>query len=278
MIKQALINIEYPLRQSDTSKNVCASTWQVNVIAGQLDGWRDVADSDAGLAWDDATYAVRSIVANVAEENEMVYAFGCGMADKLANLICEWPAERCWVSPPRPGIPKDTPEHDVIALKSSLQPLPEFLPGNVFKQVEAVSFSAEKWWPGSTALLLPAFSAGYRERLENALRAGDYSLAQRLVFVSPGVSKASPGIFINDFGSNPELLNSVTLYVMAGAHAKCVVSANYYSKQIGIKKFLDCALNVFISNGYDCYRSNGIETFREWTTSGVLPKGLKVMD
>ena len=279
-MKQALITIEYPLRLSWTDNaRVDTSAWNIGVIAGMLDGWRDVAADAASTAWRDAARALRSIAAIVAGEDETIYAVGLGAADDLTDIIAQWSKENSWVSPPRPGIPANTPEHDVLALKNSVYPPPDFVPGDVYRRVRASSFPDEEWWPcrwslSGMAMSLPAAPCGYRERLDNALRRGDYDVAMALLLFSP---RGGTGADVGTFKKSPEMLDSATLYMTAGAPAKCAVGVQFYSRRLDLAQFLASATDVLASAGYECYRSKGAETFRQWATAGKLPNDLELL-
>lgn len=280
-MRQSLISIEHPLRLSGAIETqVDARAWRVHIIAGQLDDWRDVAAKTAEIAWRDAARAIRAMTANVVGEDETIYAFARAGAEVLADLIPMWSVEDSWVSPPRPGIPENTPAHVVTALRSSPYPPPEFVPGDVYRRIPACAFPDEEWWPGpwsfsGTALSFPTSSDGeYRERLEDALQRGDYDLARKLVLFSP---QGGENVDISTFEKNPEMLNSVTLYVAAGAPARCAVGVHFYSRRVSLTAFLTSAIDVLVSAGYECRRSEGVETFKQWVTAGRLPSDLMML-
>lgn len=275
-MRQALIDWQCPLKLLTADESaVDRDTWRVHVVIGQLDGWRNLATDTAHVVWRDAARAVRRIIASVSQESDTIYAVGLCEADRLADHIRNWPLGSYWVSPPHPAIPVGTPEHDVVALNESGKPLPEWVPGDVYKRISGRLFVDEEWWPCTALLSFPSGSVRYREHLEKALQDGDYDLARRLVMVSPDVSGFPEKLGVSDFGSNPEMLNAAKLYAMAGGYAECVIGVNFYSLSLMLDDFLAHALEILTADGYDCYRSKGLRTFRKWAAEGRLPANLQ---
>lgn len=279
MIKQALIYVEPSLKLSPNDKPPTdAIPWRVSVVIGYLDGWKSVPEEVAKLAWADGTCAIRSAVTKLADRNDTAYLFGFSAARYyVVDASAKASPENTWITLPKHFASEGIDPHDLLALEKSGYPLKELRAGDVFKRISPLEIPGEDWWPGKysssgTALLLPKSSGSYAERLERAFTHGDYDAALRLMRVSPNYNDKVN----NHFKTNPQLLDSVSIYVTAGMHANCVVGSNFYSTRVKLSGFLSLAMDVLGSMEYECYQSEGTETFKEWATSGRLPSGLTI--
>ncbi len=249
-VNQSLVSAEHPFADTEAGARV----WRVNLVAGILDGYREASGEDADVAWQSAAQAIRQIVVGIARNNDVVYTCGVSAADAVAALVSQWSASEAWVGSSRDGVP-----------------------GNVFRRVPPRHFPGEVWWPGrwsasGTAMSFSSRAGKYRQSLDRALAEGDLDSAIHLMFVSPAY--APIGHVPSSFASAPSVIDEATFYLMAGAHANCVIGANFYSKCLELSSFLSSALAVMADAGFQCFHSRGLDTFREWATSGKLPPGL----
>lgn len=259
-MKQALIT-EYQqslMYRYEEEKETDRFIWHINIIAGALNGVRDVSGEDADIAWESTTRAVREIISLVAQNDDAVYMLGVSAANLVTGFAPERSASQTWIS--------DSPHQGV--------------PANVLRRVPPSDFPRETWWPGrwsasGTAMSFPTCSGEYRENLDKALVAGDLNRAVHLMFVSDQFGPVSH--LPSSFASTPSVMDEVTFYMKGGAHAKSVLGVNFYSKRLESGSFLSTALMVLAEAGYQSFRGRGLDTFKEWATAGRLPAGLEIL-
>lgn len=138
----------------------------------------------------------------------------------------------------------------------------------VYRRVDVLDFVGDPWWPsyglpGSTAVFFRRTEKNpYKERIDEALGAEDFSRALDLMFFP----MARPSVL-------GELMMNANLYLYAGALTKTCPGVWYYFP-LGISPefALGVAKGALESSGFDVFRGQGgQDELLHWIRHGTLP-------